>query len=222
MAKKKTFKKPVVFFDFDNTITTFDILDDMLIKFSRNTDWLALEKKWKQGKIGSKECLKGQVEGISITKSALDEYLAGVEIDPYFKKLIGLLKSRKIKTFILSDNFGYMLKKILKNNKMSNLNIYANRLNISGDRLTPVFPLTNETCGDCAHCKKTSLLKNTAVDSQSVYIGDGRSDVCASRSADLVFAKGYLKSYCRKQRLSHIPFNGLKSVYEYFQTRSQI
>lgn len=219
MKEPTKIDKPVVFFDFDNTITTFDVLDDMLTRFSRNDNWMALEEDWKKGKIGSLECLKGQVEGISLTENALDKYLTGIKLDPDFKKLVSFLKEKRIKTFIVSDNFDYVLKKILDNNGISGLGVYTNSLNITGDRLIPSFPLTDEKCGDCAHCKKATLRKNIAAGSTSIYIGDGQSDVCASQDADIVFAKGYLKDYYKAKGLSHIPFNGLKEVYDYLQEK---
>jgi len=216
-VKASLLKKPVIFFDFDNTITTFDILDDMLARFSRDDKWMALEDRWNNGEIGSRECLKGQVEGIAITKKALDKYLSGIELDPFFAKLVKFLGSKGIRIFILSDNFEYTLKKILENNGIEKMSIYANSLKIEGDRLWPGFPLTNASCGDCAHCKKTSMLSNAAVDSTSVYIGDGRSDICAAEAADMVFAKGYLKDYLKKKRLPHLPFEDLEDVYDYFR-----
>ena len=217
MKKVAKLKEPVIFIDFDNTITTIDVLDDMLMKFSRNDNWMKLEERWQNGEIGSRECLKGQVEGIGLTIEALDDYLATIEIDPSFKDLIKLLKSRNVKMFILSDNFEYILDRVLKNNGISDLKIYANRLEIIGDRLIPTFPLTNEDCGGCAHCKKTTLLGNVGVNSTAIYIGDGRSDVCATQSADMIFAKDYLKDYCKAKKLTHVPFKGLKDVCEYFQ-----
>ena len=78
----------IVFFDFDNTITTIDVIDDMLERFSGDDGWKDLEEKWKREEIGSRECLKGQVEGIGIDKEKLDNYLSTIKIDPYFKKLL--------------------------------------------------------------------------------------------------------------------------------------
>ena len=95
----------VVVFDFDNTITTYDVLDDIILRFSVNDAWKALEDKWKRGKIGSKECLKGQMAGIRITKENLDRYLKKIKLDPYFKKLIRLLGANKIRLMILIDYF---------------------------------------------------------------------------------------------------------------------
>ena len=90
--------RAAVFFDFDNTITAFDVIDDMLIRFSKDDKWLDLEKQWKAKRIGSRKCLDGQVRGIRVSKDKLDKYLTKVEIDPYFKRLLKLLRARKIRT----------------------------------------------------------------------------------------------------------------------------
>ncbi|MCX5696960.1 MAG: hypothetical protein NTU54_03145 [Candidatus Omnitrophica bacterium] len=36
-------------FDFDNTITPFDVLDDIIEKFSVNDDWVVYEEAWRAG-----------------------------------------------------------------------------------------------------------------------------------------------------------------------------
>ena len=220
-VKPKKAKKRVVFFDFDNTITMGDVLDDMLVRYSINLKWQELEKKWKDGEIGSRKCLEGQIKNIRITKRELDNYLAGVKIDPYFKVLLQYLRSKKIKTLILSDNFDYILKKILKNNKISGQTVYANRVNFDNDRLQPCFPYTNSKCGDCAHCKKTTVLANSGRDSLSIYIGDGQSDICAARDANVVFAKDSLREHFQKENLPHVPISGLKDVYKYLKERER-
>jgi 2-hydroxy-3-keto-5-methylthiopentenyl-1-phosphate phosphatase len=75
----------IVFFDFDNTITTIDVIDDMLERFSGDEGWKELEKRWQREEIGSRECLKGQVEGIRVRKEILDKYLTTIAIDPYLR-----------------------------------------------------------------------------------------------------------------------------------------
>lgn len=207
----------VVFFDFDNTITTIDVIDDMLGRFSEDERWKELEGKWQREEIGSRECLKGQVEGIKIARKRFDDYLATVKIDPYFKKLLKFLKSHDIPALIVSDNFEYIIKSILKRNGISGIDIYSNRINFSGGRLNPDFPFTNEACGDCANCKKERVLSTRKGGALAVYIGDGRSDLCAARESDIVFAKDYLKDTMKKERRPHVPIDGLKDVYDYFQ-----
>ncbi len=212
-------KSFTVFIDFDNTITTYDVLDDIMARYSIDDRWAALEEKWKRGDIGSRDCLEGQIRGISITKEELDKYLSGVSIDPYFKKLIEHFKTNGIEHMILSDNFDYMLVHILENAGIGGLKIFSNSVKIDGNRLIPEFGLSNPDCGRCAHCKKTSLVKNLKEGSRSVYIGDGLSDLEAAMHADIVFAKDRLRQCFKEKGLDHVPFHGMKDVYDHFKEK---
>ncbi|MDD5680425.1 MAG: MtnX-like HAD-IB family phosphatase [Candidatus Omnitrophica bacterium] len=210
-------KNTVVFLDFDNTITTRDVFDDMLLRFSKDESWKDLEERWKNKEIGSRQCLEGQIKSISVAKKALDEYLGRIELDPYFKRLIGLLRARRIKTIVLSDNFDYILNRILKKNGIHNLKVYSNKAELVGDRLIPGFPFTDNRCRVCAHCKKKNLLSNVNGHSMTIYVGDGQSDICPAKYVKKVFAKEGLLDYFRKEGLSHIPYKNLKEVYNYLK-----
>ncbi len=209
--------KYTVFFDFDNTITTRDVIDDIVDKFSKDKRWEELEDQWKKGRIGSRICLQGQIKGVRIIKEALDKYLTSIKLDSYFKKLFCLLGRHKIKTLVLSDNFEYILGRILKYHKICGLKVYANRIKFAEDRLFPYFPFGDKSCAICGHCKKKNFLENIQKKSFSVYIGDGLSDVCAAKYANFVFAKGTLLRYFRKHGLACIPYKDLGDVYNYFK-----
>lgn len=209
--------KCVVFFDFDNTIATCDVFDNMLPRFSQDDLWVELEAKWEKGKIGSRACLEGQIKGLSITKEALDKYLAGIKIDPYFKKIIRGLTSRGVKTFVLSDNFDYILERILHLNGIKNLKIYSNKLRLIKNELLPQFPYSSDKCHICAHCKTKNLLANVSKESIIIYIGDGRSDICPSQYADIIFAKDDLLKHFKDKNLTCFSYRNLKDVYDYFK-----
>jgi 2,3-diketo-5-methylthio-1-phosphopentane phosphatase len=210
-------EKCLVFFDFDNTIATCDVFDGMLPRFSRDDLWLKLEKEWKKGKIGSRACLEGQVKGLSIDKPALDKYLSGIKLEPYFKKIVRGLAANRVRMFVLSDNFDYILKRILKANGFNDLKIYSNKLKLAKGRLTPVFPHGNESCHICAHCKTKNLLANINRDSIIIYIGDGRSDICPAQYADIVFAKDELLEHFKQKGMTCFAYKSLKDVYDFFR-----
>ena len=216
---KKTGKDYALFFDFDNTITKFDVLDDMLERFSHDDKWIKLEEEWKRGRIGSKECLDGQMRGIRIAPERLDRYLATIELDPAFKRLLKLCDENNIKKMILSDNFESIIKKILENNGITGLDIHCNSLKMTDDRLSPEFPRVNDNCLRCAHCKTNSLLKNLGRGAIPVYIGDGLSDVCPSQNSELVFAKSKLKDHLTAENVPFIPFKRLEDVHKYLKRR---
>lgn len=215
--KKLNSNNCIVFFDFDNTITSCDVLDDMLVRFSRDNRWLELEASWRKGELSSRACLTGQLEGIRLTRKALDKYLSTIKLDRYFKRLLDLLKAKRIKTIVLSDNFDYILRRILKYNAVGNLHIYSNKLRFERDRLIPQFPYRASDCRSCAHCKRKNLLVNAGKESIIFYIGDGHSDICPAKYAHVVFAKRDLLRYFKKKKHPCFPFKNLKTIYNYFK-----
>ena len=94
-----------IFFDFDNTITLTDILDNVIENFSVDKKWMGYEVLWKKEKIGSKECLEGQLASVNVAKADLCRYLSKVKLDPGFKKLLRFIRNKGIKPVILSDTF---------------------------------------------------------------------------------------------------------------------
>ncbi|MDD5584992.1 MAG: hypothetical protein PHV55_08065, partial [Candidatus Omnitrophica bacterium] len=116
---------------------------------------------------------------------------------------------------IVSDSFSFIIKDILKNNRIAPLPIYANTLKFVKNRLYPSFPRQNRACGRCAHCKKNTLLDKIKNDTISIYIGDGLSDVCAAESTKLTFAKGRLLKHFRRAKRPCIAFKNLRDVYIY-------
>ncbi len=208
----------VVFFDFDNTITKLDVIDDMLPKFSKDILWKDLEDLWKDGKISTWECLKGQVERIVLGRKDLDKYLEGIALDPYFKRIVQFLRRNRIRTIILSDNFDYIIRRILLHNRIRNLKVLANKIVIRQNRWIPSFPYRRKkNCPRCAHCKKGTLLVNLAHGQTSIFVGDGLSDVCGAKVANIVFAKGSLLSYCRGSNIDAHPYETLRDVYNYLK-----
>lgn len=206
-------KKCIVFFDFDNTIATCDVFDNMLLLFSRDDRWVELEKRWKSGRIGSKTCMEGQLRGMDLSKKSLDAYLPKIKLDPYFKTLYKFLQSKKVRTVVLSDNFDYILNQILKINKVKKLKVLANKLSFSRDKVVTDYPFKNKDCQICAHCKTKNLLVASPKGATIIYVGDGTSDICPAKHAQLVFAKDNLLRYFKDNKMEHVVFHNLKEVF---------
>ncbi len=203
-----------VFFDFDNTISSFDVLDDLIERFAIDDQWRVLEQRWQAGEIGSKECLREQLHSVRATREQLVDYLSTIRIDPYFTRILAVLKKGGVYPLIVSDSFNFLIETILKNHDVHGVRVLANRLRIYGDRLIPFFPYENPACCSCAHCKTSHLINEDSLGKVLVYVGDGRSDFCASRHAHLVFAKDSLAEYLRQQGKKFVQFRNLRDVYE--------
>jgi len=205
-----------VFIDFDNTVTLGDVLSQLIKEFSINEDWRVLEDAWQGGEITTKECLTGQMKYVRIYPNEILSFLKKVKIDPYFSKLIDLLREKKVEFAILSDNFEVIIKEILFYHQISEIPIYANQLTIYRNRLLPSFPYQNPNCFSCAHCKKIHFVNEVhSLEDPIIYIGDGKSDICPAKEADIVLAKDVLLKYFRKNELPCIEFRNLAKVYDY-------
>ncbi len=206
-----------IFFDFDNTITTCDVLDEIIKKFSSNKKWIDLENAWLADEIGTKECLEGQLRGVKVTKKRLCEYLNDIKLDHHFHKLLTFLQQHGVMPVILSDNFSFIIEHILKNYGIKDVKVYANSVKFYRNRLIPSFPYDNPFCPSCAHCKKIHLTRNGHEHKLIVYIGDGHSDVCPAQISDVVFAKDKLLEHLKQENKDCIPYKNLGDIYNYFK-----
>lgn len=212
-------KKCIVFFDFDNTIATCDVFDNMLLLFSKDDRWVELEKRWKSGRIGSKTCLENQLRGMDLNVKTLDAYLSKIKLDHYFKPAYQFLRAKKVKTYILSDNYDYIINRILKFNRIKGLKVYANKLRFARSGVATDYPFKNKDCQVCAHCKTKNLLAKIRKDSTVIYIGDGESDACPSKHAQIIFAKDHLLRHLKESKLDYMAFNNLKDVLIYLKRK---
>jgi 2,3-diketo-5-methylthio-1-phosphopentane phosphatase len=208
-----------VFFDFDNTITAFDVLDGIIERFSVNHDWIAYEEAWEKGKIGSRQCLEGQLRSIRVERAHLHDYLKTVAVDAAFHKLLALLRRHGVQPVIVSDSFSQIIRYILEYNSISGVPIYANSLRMQGDRLVPSFPHAGAECARCGHCKTSTLAGADFAGKHAIYIGDGLSDLCPARRAELVFAKRGCSLHRQLIETSGNcrPFDNLSDVYLFFK-----
>lgn len=201
-----------VFIDFDNTITCGDVLDGLIEKFAADDSWRTLEDAWAAGRIGARACLDGQLRVLRATWPELARHLDGVKLDPGFAALRDLVRREGVELTIVSDNFDLFVGHILRRQGLADVAFRANHLELAAGRLLPSFPFNNPDCPTCAHCKKTHFLPPHHDSRRVVFVGDGRSDICPARHADIVFAKDSLLSYLQAAKIPCIAYHDLTEV----------
>jgi 2-hydroxy-3-keto-5-methylthiopentenyl-1-phosphate phosphatase len=98
------------------------------------------------------------------------------------------------------------------------LPVYSNRLSWSPEAgFTPSFPHSDAECRMCANCKRNHLLTRSSDQQVIVYIGDGHSDCCPARFADVVFAKQTLLKYCEKENITYHRFETYRDILKTFR-----
>lgn len=195
-------KNAIVFCDFDGTITLHDTFYKLLSEFA-SKNWYAIEEEWKKGLIGSKECTIRQLECIDyISQSQLDKFIETIEIDPFFKNFLDTLKFNNTDFYIVSDGFTYIIEKILKKNNLSDIKIIANNIEVINNKFLANFPYSSSNCFFKNSNCKCNAVKTLGGSKYKIYIGDGHSDKCAVKHADLVFAKNELANYCIENNIN--------------------
>src|SRR5215468_3719781 len=88
--------------DFDGTIAVDDTSDTLLECFGR-PGWEKLENDWRAGRIGSRDCMGGQVALLDMSRAELDSHLAERVIDPAFAAFVKAVHASGTHLEVLSD-----------------------------------------------------------------------------------------------------------------------
>lgn len=210
-------EKVEVFLDFDGTITQSDILDELVARYAVDDSWKELERKWQAGRIGSRECLSKEFDLVAITRAELNAFLETIALDPGVEGFFQCLAENRIPVTIVSDGVDQFIRKVLKRLDRRiiprGLTVRANAIEHARGRLKLVMPHGDAACETAAaHCKCRSAGQRHRSGRLAIYVGDGLSDLCPARRADLVFAKGRLAEALERESIPFIPFNTLVDV----------
>jgi len=202
-----------IFCDFDGTITQQDTTDAVLETFARPEyrDW---ERKWEDGLITARECMRQQTRLIQAGPEMLRSFLNRMTVDPGTYVLEEECIKNGASLVIVSDGIDFLMETILRFHGLDHLPHYSNRLLWEEDgRPSLTFPYGDAVCqGGCGVCKCRLLEQDGHPNVQTVYIGDGLSDRCVVHWADRVFAKKRLHAYCLSKGIIHDSFETLTDV----------
>jgi 2,3-diketo-5-methylthio-1-phosphopentane phosphatase len=195
--------------DFDGTIALDDTTDTLLERFGQ-PGWEQLESDWREGRIGSHDCMAGQVALLDMSRAELDAHLAERAIDPAFAAFVKAAHSSGLHIEVISDGLDYAIRTILGRNSLDWLPVTSNRLESAGERAWRLaFPNASATCrvasGTCK-CARAGAARGAR--KRVLMIGDGASDFCVAEAADFVFAKGKLIDHCRAKEIPHAAIHG--------------
>lgn len=219
MAQRNRNTDLVIFSDFDGTIARRDVGNRLFHYLSegKSEDVVA---RWKAGEIDSRECLRLEAElARDTTPEEFFEFVGGFDLDSGFANLMTLCRSNNLPLYILSDGLDLYIRHLLSRDGLEGLPVLSNRAVLDKGRLSITWPYADESCGRCGNCKGYHVRRLKKPAQTAVYIGDGRSDVCAVPEADIIFAKGELADYCRKESIDFFAFDDFSMVTETIRTR---
>lgn len=213
--------------DFDGTITRVDVGVAVIDALDDPRGW-ELEMRWRRGEIDSRECLAGQWGLVNWSADKLLDFLDSLELDEGFRDLWELVRRREARLVVVSDGLDLYLDHIMErlglavcegervlSSPFGNcVPRFVNHAYLCGGRVHIEFPHSSPLCDQCANCKLAHLMDLRPHFRRVIYIGDGYSDQCPAKYADLVFAKDHLAEILASQRVAFIPFAELSEVVQ--------
>jgi 2-hydroxy-3-keto-5-methylthiopentenyl-1-phosphate phosphatase len=209
--------KYMFFCDFDGTITKEDVIDRILEEFADPT-WMEIEQSWVRGEMGSRDCLAMQTRLIKAKECDLLDFVEGIEIDETFIDFARYCRSKAFEIVILSDGIDLFIKSILKRYGLNDIRVFSNSLGSINGSYEMYFPYFKEDClSRSGICKCKIMEELSSPEGTNILVGDGRSDFCIARKADLTFAKSTLLDFCRAENIPHIEHREFRDVLKWLR-----
>lgn len=205
-----------VFCDFDGTIAVEDVGASVFRTYG-GREAEATVREYLGGSINARECFERECRAVPhLSEAEFLEFVSRFELDPGFGRFVKLCERHSVPVVVVSDGFDLYVRRLLESNGLSHLMWFANHVEFvttgSRTQMVPSFPYRDAECPQCANCKRNHMLTLSADDDIIVYVGDGFSDRCPVRYADIVFAKKSLITYCQQQNISYHAFQTFDDV----------
>lgn len=195
---------PALIFDFDGTITTFDLGELILSEFAAG-EWEEYESKYRAGIISYEECARSQFSLVRVERSRLEPFvLARGRPREGFLPLMGLCLQNGCIVEIVSGGIDCYLDLLLSFWNLAFLPRWCGSGVFSCGRLDVSFDFLEGSTLESFKRKRVEKWKEEG--KMTIFAGNDFSDREACLAADRVFATGELLKICRVEKIPHTPF----------------
>jgi 2-hydroxy-3-keto-5-methylthiopentenyl-1-phosphate phosphatase len=200
--------------DFDGTICRQDVSEELLRAFAP-PEWLDVDLEFRQGRIGSRECLVRQGALLSGRVEDMLAYaLDRCSVEDSFPPFVRWASDEGMSVAVASDGFGFYVEPMLRAAGVEGVSILANRFSLAEGRPVFGFPNAHPECVGCGTCKMNVVVGHRARGGPVAFVGEGHSDRYGAIYADLVFAKKDLVEVCRADGVPFLPWDTFDDVRE--------
>ena len=208
--------KPIIFCDFDGTITKSDNIISIMKQFAP-PEWEKVKDDILSQKVSIQEGVTTLFSLLpsSKQKEITDFIIQKAEIREGFADFISFVKESGIKLYIVSGGIDFFVLPILKGFVEEEL-LFCNESDFTGDNINIIWPhRCDEYCTKNCGCCKPSLMRRLAnEEDETIVIGDSITDLQAAKIADKVIARDFLKDTCKELNIHFEPFETFYDVIE--------
>jgi len=200
--------------DFDGTISPHDLGHAFVERYAVGGEARleALANAWRAGTLGHRELTEAECALLRCSEDEARGFTAGFAIDPGFALFARGARSRGDAVTVLSEGFDFYIRALLEREGLGWLEVRSNRVRFERGGVIPEFPYAALSCGRCGNCKAAHVRDWRARGYRTVLIGDGYSDRCGAREADVVLAQGALETWCECEGVAFERFTSFEDV----------
>ena len=197
--------------DFDGTITTSDVAEDLLARFAPK-EWEEIERLHRARLLGTREVMARQFALVHAGREELVEYARrNATMDPGVPAFLRFCRGRGIPFEIVSEGLDFYLHELIKQWGLD-VPVRTNRAVFEEGRIRIEHPFADPSCNLCGTCKLDRVFELRVSGHRVVYIGDGDSDLCPAVEADTVFAKRRLAELCETEGIAYRRFESFSEI----------
>lgn len=201
-----------VLVDYDGTVVTRDISDELVRRFASPEVWHALDAAYRAGEIGSRALLQAESRLLPSDAAAMQDVVSGQPIDAGFAAFVDYARAAGVAVEVVSDGLGFFVRSGMADVGLGDLPVYAADIAFGSAGPLIRFPDGHPLCAVCGTCKRNPILRHQAMGRHVVYVGDGHSDQYAAAYADTVFAKDELADLCRDRAIAYRPWTTFSDI----------
>jgi 2,3-diketo-5-methylthio-1-phosphopentane phosphatase len=200
--------------DFDGTVSPHDIGASLVRRFARTRapELGAALDRWKAGEIGHRELTEIECRSMTVTRDEALAFTRGFALDPEFGPFARAARARGDRVMVVSEGFDFYIRQQLDAAGLAEIPWAANRARFEGTTLVPEFPHHDPACRVCGNCKGRHVRDHQAAGHRVVFVGDGLSDRCGARCADVVVARDALLDWCLGQGIAARRFESFAAL----------
>ena len=207
--------------DFDGTVTTEDIGDQVAIRFAGREHWQRMEDVFAAGACSFAELLRGIFAPVTATRAEIGAFAAGrAVLRDGFVPFLAACREAGRPFVVCSAGLDAYIEPVLDRLEpelRAHLALRTNAARCSPRGMEVEFHGGGALdCGRCGFCKGRVVSALQAGGYRVALLGDGSADRCGAALADRVFARRSLLRWCRAQAIPHQPFETFHEVLERF------
>lgn len=221
-------KKPVIFCDFDGTITVSDNIV-AIMKHFRPPGYEPIMDDIVRQRISIREGVGAMFALLpSSQKEEIVRFVLGqAGIREGFGRFQDYLREQKIEFYVTSGGMDFFIDPLLEPFGIPHDHIFCNGADFSGDHIQITWPHPCDgQCGNtfkngCGMCKTTVMRRFAADRYNRVLIGDSLTDFEGAKIADLVYSRSILTDKCTELNVPHVPFETFDDIIADLKLKQQ-